>query len=80
MEEHKDDENTESDINIEINCRELTTNVEPHEIRRSIKCIYCLKKGSKGCKMDAMEGWEENIDGEYLIVYKCKTCQSMILK
>ena len=32
------------------------------------------KKGSKGCMMEAMDGWEENIDGQALVVYKCMTC------
>ena len=30
--------------------------------------------------MEAMDGWEENIDGQALVVYKCMTCQSMSLK
>ena len=57
-----------------------TDNTEARQLMKNIKCIYCYKKGSKGCLMDAMDGWEENIDGQALVVYKCKTCMSMILK
>jgi hypothetical protein len=62
------------------NNTKLTADSEAQQIRKTIKCIYCYKKRSKGCMMDAMDGWEENIDGQCLVVYKCKTYQSMILK
>ena len=71
----EDDKDSEPEIDIRSNNKGVV-----NIARKGIRCNYCYKKGSKGCMMEAMDGWEENIDGQALVVYKCMTCQSMSLK
>ena len=75
----EDDEDSEPEIDIRSTNKGVL-NIAAHPVKKRIKCTYCYKKGSKGCMMEAMDGWEENIDGQALVVYKCMTCQSMSLK
>ena len=75
----EDDEDSEPEIDIRSNNKGVV-NIAAQPARKRISCTYCYKKGSKGCMMEAMDGWEENIDGQALVVYRCITCQSMCLK
>ena len=74
----EDDEDSEPET--DMRSTKCVVNIEAHPTKKRIRCTYCYKKGSKGCMMEAMDGWEENIDGQALVVYKCVTCQSMSLK
>ena len=75
----EDDEDSEPEIDIR-STKKGFVDTAAHSEKKRIKCTYCYKKGSKGCMMEAMDGWEETIDGQALVVYKCITCQSMSLK
>ena len=77
FESEEDDFDESSEVEIDT---EIVETAEAKKIQKSMTCIYCYKKGVKGRKMKAMEGWEETIDGQALVVYKCHDCLSMILK